>query len=112
MLQNSKQVSSLAGFQKSVKKPIMHCKPKHLEGVLYVCTHAYIFNITRGTAESKLYTIRARNTVQVGKFLEPSSDKTGMGPAKRYDSELENPYVCLIWSFQSFCILCCTISLL
>lgn len=41
------------------------------------------------------------------KFLEPSSDTAGMDPAKRGNNELENPQVYLIWSFQSFCTLCC-----
>lgn len=77
----------------------MYCKPKHLGGLLFACTHAYVFNITSETAESKLYTIRARNSTQAHfsmncpaiKFLEPSSDRAGMGPAKREDTELENP---------------------
>jgi len=63
-----------------------------------VCTHAYVFNITCGTVESKSYIIRARNSVQAHfsincpaiNFLEPSSDMAGMGTAKREDTELEN----------------------
>lgn len=84
MPQSIKQVSSLADFQ----KPCNKCSVLQTKAPLYLTS-------TRGTAESKICTLRTRNSrlahfsinYPAVKFLDPSPDPAGMAPAEREDAK-------------------------